>query len=170
MVYEKIRRKILFYEQLRINLHYEQIRRNPAHPFRVIDKKQTMSKNLLPKPTDSELEILQVLWDNGPSSVRHVNDQLSEKREIGYTTTLKLMQIMLDKGLVQRNTDNRTHIYSAAVGRDETQRNLLGKFVDNVFSGSAMSLVMQALGSHEASQDELDQIKSLIEKMEKDGK
>ena len=126
-----------------------------------------MSKNPLPKPTDAELEILQVLWENGPSSVRHVNDQLNEKREIGYTTTLKFMQIMLDKGLVQRNTDSRTHIYAAAVGRDETQRNLLDKFVDNVFSGSAMSLVMQALGNHQASQDELAQIKSIIEKMEK---
>lgn len=125
-----------------------------------------MSKQPIPKPTDAELEILQVLWDNGPSPVRLVNDQLNEKREIGYTTTLKLMQIMLEKGLVSRNTDNRSHIYSAAIGRGETQQNLLDKFVDNVFSGSAMNLVMQALGNHEASQDELDQIKALIERIE----
>jgi len=120
-----------------------------------------------PRPTDAELEILQVLWENGPSPVRFVNDKLSERRDVGYTTTLKLMQIMHDKGLVARNTDARSHIYEAALGRDETQRTLLGTFVDNVFSGSAASLVMQALGHHKASKAELDQIKALIEKMEK---
>ncbi|MCF8283073.1 MAG: BlaI/MecI/CopY family transcriptional regulator [Bacteroidales bacterium] len=124
---------------------------------------------MISKPTDSELEILQVLWENGQSSVRFVNDQLAERREVGYTTTLKLMQIMHEKGLVQRNTDARSHIYEAAQERDATQRNLLGTFVDNVFSGSAMDLVMQALGNHKASKDELDQIKALIEKMENEG-
>jgi predicted transcriptional regulator len=125
-----------------------------------------MPDKMLPKPTDSELEILQVLWENGPSSVRFVNDQLGERREVGYTTTLKLLQIMHEKGLVARNTDARSHIYEAAIERDATQRNLLGSFVNNVFSGSAMNLVMQALGNHKASKDELDQIKALIEKME----
>ncbi len=124
---------------------------------------------MLPKPTDAELEILQVLWENGPSSVRFVNEQLGERKEVGYTTTLKLMQIMHEKNLVRRNTDARSHIYEAAIERDETQRNLLGTFVDNVFSGSAMNLVMQALGNHKASRDELDQIKALIEKMENEG-
>jgi predicted transcriptional regulator len=123
---------------------------------------------ILPKPTDAELEILQVLWENGPSSVRFVNDILAEKKEVGYTTTLKFMQIMYEKGLVTRNTDARSHIYEAAIERDATQRNLLGTFVDNVFSGSAMDLVMQALGNHKASKDELDQIKALIEKIEKE--
>lgn len=122
---------------------------------------------MLQKPTEAELEILQVLWEHGPSPVRFVNDELSGKREVGYTTTLKLMQIMHEKGLVNRNTDARSHIYEAAIGRDETRRNLLDNFVDNVFSGSAMSLVMQALGHHKASPEELDQIKDLIEKMEK---
>ncbi len=121
------------------------------------------------KPTEAELEILQVLWENGPSSVRFVNEQLGERKEVGYTTTLKLMQIMFEKGLVTRNTDARSHIYEAAIERYATQRNLLGTFVDNVFSGSAMNLVMQALGNHKASKDELDQIKALIEKMEKEG-
>ncbi len=125
-----------------------------------------MSDKILPKPTDSELEILQVLWENGPSSVRFVNDQLGERRDVGYTTTLKLLQIMHEKSLVVRNTDARSHIYEAAIERDATQRNLLGSFVNNVFSGSAMDLVMQALGNHKASKDELDQIKALIEKME----
>jgi BlaI family transcriptional regulator, penicillinase repressor len=130
----------------------------------VIIKK--MTNRMLSKPTDAELEILQVLWENGPSSVRFVNDLLGERKEVGYTTTLKLMQIMHEKGLVVRNTDARSHIYEAAIERDATQRNLLGTFVDNVFSGSAMDLVMQALGNHKASKDELDQIKALIEKME----
>ncbi len=124
---------------------------------------------MLSKPTDAELEILQVLWEKGPSSVRLVNDELAERREVGYTTTLKLLQIMFEKGLVTRNTDARSHVYEAAIERDETQRNLLGTFVDNVFSGSAMNLVMQALGNHKASKDELDQIKALIEKMENEG-
>lgn len=127
-----------------------------------------MADNMLPKPTDAELEILQVLWENGPCSVRFVNDKLAERREIGYTTTLKLMQIMHEKGLVGRNTDARSHIYEATAERDATQRNLLGTFVNNVFSGSAMDLVMQALGNHKASQDELNQIKALIEKMERE--
>lgn len=126
-----------------------------------------MSEKSIPKPTDAELEILQVLWENGPSPVRFVNDQLSERREVGYTTTLKLMQIMHDKGLVTRNTDARSHIYEAALSRDETQRNLLDTFVDNVFSGSAASLVMQALGNRKASKAELDQIKALIERIER---
>lgn len=125
-----------------------------------------MSEYQLPKPTESELEILRLLWENGPSSVRFVNEQLNLKKETGYTTTLKFMQIMLDKKLVTRNTDNRTHIYKAAVDQSVTQRKLLGKFVDNVFGGSAASLVMQALGNHTASQEELDQIKELIKEME----
>jgi predicted transcriptional regulator len=128
-----------------------------------------MNDKMQSKPTEAELEILQVLWENGPSSVRFVNEQLGERKEVGYTTTLKLMQIMFEKGLVVRNTDARSHIYEAAIERDETQRNLLGTFVDNVFSGSAMNLVMQALGNHKASKDELDQIKALIEKIEKEG-
>ncbi|MCC6724010.1 MAG: BlaI/MecI/CopY family transcriptional regulator [Saprospiraceae bacterium] len=128
-----------------------------------------MNDKMQSKPTEAELEILQVLWENGPSSVRFVNEQLGERKEVGYTTTLKLMQIMYEKGLVSRNTDARSHIYEAAIERDATQRNLLGTFVDNVFSGSAMNLVMQALGNHKASKDELDQIKALIEKIEKEG-
>jgi predicted transcriptional regulator len=98
-----------------------------------------------------------------------VNDALNEKypKEIGYTTTLKLMQIMLEKGLVKRNTDSRTHIYSANIEESETQEKLLSQFVDSAFRGSAMKMVMQALGNHEASKKELDEIKALIEKMEK---
>ncbi len=118
------------------------------------------------KPTESELEILQILWDNGPSSVRLVNEKLNEVKDQGYTTTLKLMQIMNEKGLAIRDTGSRTHIYSANVSEDETKSRLLRTFIDSTFKGSASSLVMQALGNHNASKDELDEIKALIEKME----
>lgn len=122
------------------------------------------------QPTEAELEILQVLWEHGPSPVRLVNEQLNRdpERNIGYTTTLKLMQIMAEKGLAERNTDRRVHIYSAAVSEKDTQSRLLEKFVDAAFRGSAMKLVMQALGQHEASPEELRQVKDLIRKMEEE--
>ncbi|NRB48666.1 MAG: BlaI/MecI/CopY family transcriptional regulator [Saprospiraceae bacterium] len=124
----------------------------------------------LPRPTDSELAILQVLWEKGPSTVRLVNEQLNLEREVGYTTTLKLMQIMAEKGLVSRNTETRTHIYEAALTEREAQRNLLDKFVDTAFRGSAVKLVMQALGNHKTSKEELEAIKALIEAKEKEDK
>lgn len=124
----------------------------------------------LPRPTDSELAILHVLWENGPSTVRLVNEKLNLVRDVGYTTTLKLMQIMAEKGLVSRNTDSRTHIYAAALSEREAQRNLLDKFVDTAFRGSAVKLVMQALGNHQTSKEELEAIKALIEAKEKDNK
>jgi predicted transcriptional regulator len=129
-----------------------------------------MSKSKKIRPTESELEILQLLWEHGPSTVRFVNDQLNEDREVGYTTTLKLMQIMAEKGLADRDTSQRTHIYSPAVTEAETQQNLLTQFVDRTFKGSAMKLVMQALGNHNASEAELDEIKALIEEMESEGR
>jgi BlaI family transcriptional regulator, penicillinase repressor len=119
------------------------------------------------KPTDAELEVLHILWNNGASSVRFVNEKLSENREVVYTTTLKMMQVMFEKkGLLTRDDSARTHIYTAAVQQENTQRNLLRQFVDNTFKGSAMQLVMQALGDNNASDDELAEIKALIEKME----
>ncbi len=123
------------------------------------------------KPTDSELQILNVLWANGPQTVRQVNDDINSKlapetKETGYTTTLKLMQIMADKGLVTRDTSQRTHIYKSDISESDTQQNLLETFVNTTFKGSAMSLVMQALGNHKASKEELDQIKQLINKLE----
>lgn len=132
------------------------------------------------KPTESELEILQLLWELGPSTVRAVNDRLNdpdnpprggrrlsgEPREVGYTTTLKLMQIMYEKGLVSREEDGRTHIYTAVVTERDTQSMLLQQFVDSAYRGSAMKLVLQALGNHEASPSELDEIKVLIAQLE----
>lgn len=120
------------------------------------------------KPTESELEILQILWQNGPSSVRFVNEELAKQRDIGYTTTLKLMQIMFEKKLLSRTEEGRYHLYKAEVEEEATQINLLEKFVDATFRGSAMKLVMQALGNHDSSKEELEEIKKLIEsKMQK---
>ncbi len=129
-----------------------------------------MSQNQTTRPTEAELEILQILWEYGASSVRFVNDKLNEEREVGYTTTLKLMQIMADKGLVRRNTESRTHIYEAAASEADMQQRLLKRFVDKAFRGSAMKMVMQALGNHEASAEELDEIKALIRRLESEDK
>jgi predicted transcriptional regulator len=125
-----------------------------------------MSKSPLPKPTESELEILQVLWQHGPATVRFVNDELNQKREVGYTTTLKLLQLMLDKGLVLRDDDSRTHVYRASVREEETQGLLIDRLLDAAFGGSALKLVVQALGHKRTSQEELDQIRELLNEME----
>lgn len=116
-----------------------------------------------PRPTEAELAILRVLWDKGPSTVRQVNDVLSESRDTGYTTTLKLMQIMAEKGLVTRDEENRTHIYTARWSQDQTQRQLVSDLVDRAFGGSAAALVLQALSAHPASARELSEIQRLID-------
>jgi BlaI family penicillinase repressor len=121
------------------------------------------------KPTDSELEILQLLWQRGPSSVREINDELNKTKEVGYTTTLKIMQLMLGKELLTRTEKGRFHVYEAAVAQEITQKHLVNRFVDTAFGGQAMNLVMQTLGNHKASQKELDSIKALLEKMEEQG-
>ncbi len=118
------------------------------------------------KPTESEIEVLNILWEHGPQSVRFVNDKLNEQREVGYTTSLKIMQLMVEKELLSRNTSSRTHIYKAIVNEQKTQGQLLKKFVDTAFRGSSMKMVMQALGNHKPSQEELDEIKELIKNIE----
>lgn len=118
------------------------------------------------KPTDSEFEILKVLWAAGPSTVRQVNDRLNQEREVGYTTTLKIMQIMAQKGLVSRDESTRTHVYSAAVKEGTVKNALIDRLMDSAFSGSASQLVMQALGRGKTSNQELQKIKDLIKKME----
>ncbi len=118
------------------------------------------------KPTESEIEVLNILWEEGPQSVRFINDTLNEHREVGYTTTLKIMQLMVEKELLSRDTSSRTHIYKASVNEQKTQGQLLKKFVDTAFRGSSMKMVMQALGDHKPSQEELDEIKDLIKKIE----
>lgn len=122
----------------------------------------TMSTIKYIKPTESELEILQVLWDRGLASVREVHEELSKTKEAGYTTTLKLMQIMHEKGLVKRDDSVKTHIYQPAVSKEKTQKHLLGKMINTLFGGSTTQLVMQALGNHKASADELDEIQKLL--------
>lgn len=119
------------------------------------------------KPTQSELKILQILWDQGPCSVRAVHEKISENKDAGYTTTLKLMQIMAEKGHAERDTSSRTHIYSAVVSESEAKKDLLSSFISSTFKGSAKSLVLQALGSGETSQEDLDEIKKLISSIEK---
>ena len=123
------------------------------------------------EPTRSELEILQVLWEHGPSTVRFVNDTLNEqKREVHYTSTLKLMQIMFDKGLLLRDDTNMKHVYSAAEEESKTKGFLLNKFVDTLYNGSASSLMMQLLGNKKTSKKELDAIKQMIKKLDNDTK
>lgn len=118
------------------------------------------------KPTDTELEILQILWQNGPSTVRLVNEEQNKVKETGYTTTLKLLQIMFEKSLVTRDEESRSHLYQAAVTEEETQQSLLNRFLDTTFRGSAMKLVMQALGNRKTTTEELDQIRDLLNKLE----
>ena len=124
----------------------------------------------LPRPTEAELAILRVLWERGPSTVRQVNDALSASRDTGYTTTLKLMQIMADKGLVTRDERARTHVYAARLPQDQTQRQLVSDLVDRAFGGSAAALVLQALNAHPASAEELGEIRRLIDDYQAGGR
>ena len=129
--------------------------------------KQTPEK-IQAEPTKSELEILQVIWKHGPSTVRFVNDILNEERRtVQYTSTLKLMQIMAEKNLLNRDERSMKHVYSAAVEEQQTKSALLDKFVDSMFNGSASSLMMQLLGNKKTSPEELKQIKDLLNSLDK---
>src|ERR687885_306317 len=126
-----------------------------------------MPSKSLPRPTDAELEILNVLWKRGPSTVREVHDALLESKEIGYTTILKLMQIMSEKGLVKRDESDRRHVYEAERAQDETQRQLLHDLLERAFNGSATKMVMQALSSKKASKEELAEIRKMLDDLER---
>jgi BlaI family penicillinase repressor len=115
------------------------------------------------KPTESELEILQVLWSRENATVRVVHEALAKYKDAGYTTTLKLMQIMFEKGLVTRDDSNKTHIYTAAISQEKTQKQFLNKMINTLFAGSTATLVLQALGGHKASKEEIAQIEKLID-------
>lgn len=119
------------------------------------------------QPTESELEILQVLWEKGPSTVRTVHDILSRSKIAGYTTTLKLMQIMHEKGLVKRDTTSRSHVYEAAISQERTRKAMVDKLIKNLFQGSSSRLVMQALGHHQATKEELKAIKQYLNELER---
>jgi BlaI family transcriptional regulator, penicillinase repressor len=121
-------------------------------------------KNL---PTNSELEILQILWEQGPATVRMVYEGLKPERETGYTTTLKTMQIMTEKGMLCRDTSSRTHIYKPLITRERTQKYFLNKMIDGLFSGSASSLVIGALGNQKLTADEIFEIREYLKKFEK---
>lgn len=125
----------------------------------------------VPKPTQSELEILRALWDLGPASVRQILEYIQrEKPSTGYTTVLKLMQIMTEKGLLVRDEKERTHVYRPAIRREQTQRQLAGELLDKVFGGSAAALLMQALSSKRASKQELAEIRQFLDQLERSKK
>lgn len=128
------------------------------------DLKTDGTKNL--EPTKAELEILQVLWSFGASTVRFVNEKLNENREVNYTSTLKLMQIMVDKGILKRDESQMKHIYHVAEKEQKTKDFLLEKFIDTMYNGSAGKLMMQLMGNKKTSKEDLDAIKDLLNKLD----
>jgi BlaI family penicillinase repressor len=129
-----------------------------------------MPKPTLPRPTDAELAILRVLWRLGPSTVRQVQETLNQERETGYTTVLKLMQIMTEKGLVKRDETDRSHVYQARLKEEQTQRQLVDDLLERAFGGSARQLVMQALSGKKTPAKELAQIRKLLDELERGAK
>lgn len=117
------------------------------------------------KPTESEMEILQVLWNKGPCTVREVYETL-DKKDVGYTTILKLMQIMLEKRMVSRDTSAKSHLYKATIGKEKIQHEFLDRFIETVYNGNTSRLIMQALGNHKASKEEIELIKQYLENLQ----
>lgn len=126
-----------------------------------------MTATKILKPTEGELEILQVLWQKKSATVREVHEQILKTKDAGYTTTLKLMQIMFEKGLVTRDSSSKTHVYQPAVSREKTQAMFLDKMIDSLFAGSPAQLVMQALGNYKASKKELEEISTFLDSIKK---
>jgi BlaI family transcriptional regulator, penicillinase repressor len=126
-----------------------------------------MTKQPTQKPTASELEILQVLWTRGPSTVREVHEELHEKKDLGYTTVLKLLQIMTAKGIVQRNEDQRAHVYEACQPAGKTKRQFAGDMLQRVFDGSASQLMLHALEGRHTSKEELEELRRLLDEHER---
>lgn len=118
------------------------------------------------KPTESELEILNIVWGKGQATVREVHEVLEVSKPSGYTTTLKLMQIMNEKGLLEREVSGKSHVYTATIRREDAQGQLLQRLIDNAFSGSASQLVMQALGHHKSTPEELDAIRKYLKTLQ----
>ncbi len=125
-----------------------------------------MTQRTLPRPTDAELAILRVLWRNGPSTVRQVHEGLASATPTVYTTVLKLLQIMTEKGLVTRDESQRAHVYTTRLPEEETQGQLVGDLLDRAFGGSASRLVMRALASRPASAEELSEIRKMLDELE----
>ena len=126
-----------------------------------------MKKKQILQPTDSELEVLNILWKHGPSTVRFVNEKLHEIRPVGYTTTLKIMQIMHDKKLVLRDESGKSHIYSPAIEANAIQNRLIDRILNVAFEGSASKLIMRTLGTHTPSREEMEEIRRLLDNIEK---
>jgi len=127
-----------------------------------------MARHKNSRPTDRELTILQILWDNGPSTVRQVNEAMNKDEDTGYTTTLKLMQIMAEKGLLRRNESQFKHVYKPAITEEKTQKQLVGDLLERAFSGSAEKLVMRALSAKKVSQKELAGIRKLLDEFRRE--
>jgi BlaI family penicillinase repressor len=126
-----------------------------------------MARRQAPRPTEAELEILGILWKQGPSTVRAVHQNISRSRPLGYTTVLKLLQIMAGKGLVHRDETDRAHVYAASAPAERTQRRLVADLLDRAFAGSAARLVQQALSSRRASPEEIARIRELLDDLER---
>jgi predicted transcriptional regulator len=126
-----------------------------------------MTKSSVPKPTAGELEILRILWEQGPSTVRAVHDALLRDKDVGYTTVLKLMQIMTAKGTVRRNQEQRAHVYEACQPEEKTKRALAGDVLQRVFQGSASQLMMHALEGRRTSREELEKLRHLLDNYER---
>lgn len=118
------------------------------------------------RPTDSEMEILQILWNLGKGTVREINNHQNQSKKVGYTTTLKIMQIMTDKGLLERDESTRTHVYIPVVQEDETKGAVVNRLMETVFGGSATGLVMQALGNKKPTQEEIIKIRKMLDELE----
>jgi len=123
-------------------------------------------KKIIAKPTEKELEILQILWNRGPCAVKDVHEDLGGEKTNGYTTILKLLQIMHEKGLVTRQKTGKLHLYQAAHSQESTRQQMVDKIINTVFKGSAMQLVMSALGNNRSSKEELGEIKKYLEKLQ----
>ena len=127
---------------------------------------QHMNKRNIPKPTDAELSILRVLWEKGPSTVREVCDILNTSKKTRYTTALKFLQILFEKGLVTRDESQKTHVYTAALSQDETQKQLVEDLLQKAFNGSAEQLVLHAISTKQASAEDMTEIRNLIRRVE----
>jgi BlaI family penicillinase repressor len=125
-----------------------------------------MARHRNSRPTDRELTILRILWDNGPATVREVNEAMNEDQDTGYTTTLKLMQIMTDKGLLRRDDSQFKHVYKPAMTEEKAQKLLVGELLEKAFSGSAEKLVMRALSAKKVSAKELEKIRKMLDEFE----
>lgn len=130
-----------------------------------LDMKSITMANNIPEPTKAELEILQVMWEFGPSTVRFVNDKLNAQREVNYTSTLKQMQIMAEKGILKRDESQMKHIYIPVEAEQKTKGQLLDRFVNTLYKGSAAQLMMQLLGNEKTSKDELEEIKKMLDQL-----